>query len=483
MTTEDRLHFEPFVHLAGLTHDDVLVSWGGFWFRRPEEPDGYWSIVEDPSFADIERIDRRDSIGRRSEPYGSATVEVRSVETDEVVAQTSTDDANHAWVRGLEPDTEYRYRVVVDGEEWAAGPALACEVDDGGYRLVDHGRHYDNTFRTFPAADARVPVTFAVLGDYGVGILASDGRGATQHRVSKAIERAIDHHGVRFVVTTGDNVYLGEEDTEAGSGRHDDDWYFSFYEPYRHVINRVPVYPGVGNHDASDTEQSDDRDQLADNLFTDERFASGVEVGRASVDPGLNYRFDVGADVELIAIDTTLASDHDDYDQFFQIPRHRQFLDGIFRAEGHAEGEAFPRWRIPFSHHPPFCAGPSHPNMTAMIDDLVPLFERSGVRLVLAGHEHNFQLNEHHGITYVVTGAGGKVRQEPPQRFEEAHTAAWAAEGHFLLVHIDGADCTLVPVTEVTDEGELRHMSLHRPDGGRYPTPIELRSHLDPTNG
>ena len=29
-------HFEPFVHLAGLTHDDVLVAWGGFWFAEPD---------------------------------------------------------------------------------------------------------------------------------------------------------------------------------------------------------------------------------------------------------------------------------------------------------------------------------------------------------------------------------------------------------------------------------------------------------------
>jgi tartrate-resistant acid phosphatase type 5 len=475
-----RLHFEQFVHLAGLTHDDALFSWGGFWFRPPADPGGYWSIVEDPAFADIERIDRRETIGARSRPYGSAVVEVRSVDGDEVVARATTEDGNHVWVRGLRPSTRYRYRILVNGEEWGAGATLACEVDDGGFRLVDRGRRYDRTFRTLPAPFERVPVTFAVLGDYGLGLLAGGGRGATQHRVARALERAVDHHAVSLVVTTGDNIYLGDEDTVAGSGRHDDDWYFSFYEPYRHVINRVPVYPGVGNHDASDTEHSDDRDQLSDNLFTDERFRSGAEVGRASVDPGLFYRFDVGADLELIAIDTTLASEHEGYEQFFEIPRHRRFLEEVFRENGHSRGEAFPRWRVPFSHHPVFCAGPSHPNTEPMLRDLVPLFERSGVRLALAGHEHNFQLSEHHGITYVITGAGGKVRAEPPTNFAEAHTVAWAAEGHFLLVRIDGDRATLVPVTDVADDGTLHHLALHAPDGSRYPTPIELRSDLEP---
>ncbi|MCO8128555.1 metallophosphoesterase [Acidimicrobiia bacterium EGI L10123] len=478
--THPELHFEPFLHLAGLTHDDALFSWGGFWFRPPDDPDGHWTIVEDPAFADIEEIERRDTIGARSKPYGAARVEVRSLETGELAGAATVDDVNHAWVRGLEPRTRYRYRVLVDGDEWAAGPTRACEVDEGGFRLVDRGRRYDNTFRTFPAVRDRAPVSFAVLGDYGIGILASEGRGGVQHRLATALERAVEHHDVELVVTTGDNVYLGDEDTAAGTGRHDDDWYFSFYEPYRHVINRVPVYPSVGNHDTDDTEHSDDRDQLADNMFTDVRFAEGAEVGRASVDPGLNYRFDVGADVELIAIDTTLASDDDEHDQFFQIPRHRSFLEDIFRDEGHTEGEPFPRWRIPFSHHPAFCAGPHHPNTEPMVEELVPLFERSGVRLVLAGHEHNFQLSRHHGITYVVTGAGGKVRDGRPEGFEAAHTEGWAAEGHFLLVEIDGDRCTLTPVTDISDEGTIQRLVVHRPDGTEHPTPIVLHSDLGP---
>ncbi|MDY7099871.1 MAG: metallophosphoesterase [Actinomycetota bacterium] len=481
MSNDDRLHFEPFVHLAGLTHDDALISWGGFWFRMPDEPAGHWSIVEDPDLAGFDGIDRQDTIGARSRPYGPAVVEVRRADSGDTVAEVATDEANHAWVRGLEPGTLYRYRVLVDGDEWASGPTLDCEVDEGGFRLVDRGRTYDNVFRTFPSSDARAPVTLAVLGDYGVGVLASDGQGAAQHRVAAALERAIRHRGVDVVITTGDNVYLGDEDTAAGSGRHDDDWYFSFYEPYRHVINRVPVYPSVGNHDSSDTESADDRRQLDDNLFTTERFAPGAEVGRASIDPGLNYRFDVGADIELTAIDTTLASHDDRHEHFFQIPGHKRFLEDAFPGEGHAAGEAFPRWRIPFSHHPVFCAGPHHTNMDVMIDELVPLFERSGVRLVLAGHEHNFQVSEWNGITYVITGAGGKVRPEPPERFAEAHTVAWGNEAHFLLLEIDGDRCTLTPVTDVAEDGSLDHLALRRPDGGRYPTPIELRSHLTPT--
>ncbi len=474
MADDPTLHFEPFLYLAGLTHDDALIAWGGFWFRRPPADDegGHWSIVED---ADLERRtgdDRNDSIGARSAPYGHARVEVLDA-GGRTVAEATTDEVNHAWVRGLQPDTDYRYRVTVDGDEWAAGPTRRCEPDDGRFRLVE-GRPYDNRFRTFPAPDVRAPVAFAVLGDYGVGILASGGRGSRQHGVARAVERAVDHHDVRLVVTTGDNVYIGDEDTAAGSGREDDDWYFSFYEPYRHVINRVPIYPAVGNHDSDDTEASDDRGQLQDNLFTDERFTREAEAGRASVDPGLYYRVSVGADVDLISVDTTLASDHDEHEQFFEIPGHLSFLEDVFPpSDGTSDGDG-PRWRIPFSHHPPFCAGPSHANMERMIETVVPLYERAGVALALSGHEHNFQLNRRNGVTYVVSGAGGKSDYETPGGFEEAHTEAWAPGAHFLLVTVDGDELTLVPVTEVADDGALTPLDLRTPDGSTFATPIRL---------
>ena len=205
-----------------------------------------------------------------------------------------------------------------------------------------------------------------MLGDFGVGIV--DGRldGARQLLLARALDRPVRRHDVRLVISTGDNVYLGHEDT-AGTGNEDDDWYSSFYQPYRYVLDRVPFFPTVGNHDAGDTESSDDRDQLADNLFHDHRFRPEVETGSASLDPGLFYRFQVGADLEFICIDTSIASDLD----------VEHYFDDPSTATGSRTcSAAGARWRIPFSHHPPFCAGPEHPNTAGMVERLVPLFEQ-----------------------------------------------------------------------------------------------------------
>jgi len=62
----------------------------------------------------------------------------------------------------------------------------------------------------------------------------------------------------------------------------------------------------------------------------------------------------------------------------------------------------------------------------------VPLYRRSGVRLVLSGHEHNFQHSEQGGIHYFfVTGSAGKLRSGIPKGFASARTIGWARAAHF----------------------------------------------------
>jgi tartrate-resistant acid phosphatase type 5 len=425
------VHFEPFLHLAGLGHDKALIAWGGFYFRRGDSPYGEWRVVDDEELPS----GRTETIGAGSEPFGDAVVEVER--DGRVVAGARTDERNHVWVTGLEPDTEYRYRVLVDGRPWAEDELHDWSVEQA--TLVRAGGRYDNRFRTFPAPDAPAPVGFAVLGDFGVGIVDGRLEGTRQLLLARALERAVDTRDVRLVLTTGDNIYLGHQDT-AGTGNEDDEWYSSFYQPYRYVLNRVPFFPTVGNHDAGDSESSDDRDQLADNLFLDHRFRPEVETGSASLGPGLFYRFQVGANLEFICIDTSIATDMD-VEHYFDDPAHDRWIKATLEGEG-------ARWRIPFSHHPPFCAGPEHTNTTGMVQRLVPLFEQAGVRLVLSGHEHNFQYAVVNGIHYVVSGAAGKLRSEPPRHFEQAGTKAWAAAGHFLLGHADEERVVIEPVAD-----------------------------------
>lgn len=463
-------HFEPYVYLPGLTPDAALIAWGGFYFDVGRSADDSWEIVDDENV----RKARTDVIGERSTAYGEGVVQVFD-EAGNRVATASARDRNHVWVRGLEPNRSYRYEIHVDGKPWAAGRRRDWVQDDAEPRrgrLLESHREYVNVFRTHPPREQREPLTFAVLGDYGVGIRGGSQAARLQRRVARALERALTLYEPRLLLTTGDNIYLPSDESafpDQGSGDEDDDWFFTFYQPYRYVINRIPVYPCVGNHDAAETEQSDDREQLADNFFLRERFYRQQLEARASVEPGLFYRFRFGADVELVCLDTSEAVDLPER-HFFQNRAHLDFLEETFARPRPGS----PSWTIPFCHHPPFCAGPHHGNTGPMLDSLVPLFERAGVRVVLSGHEHNFQYSRYNGIHYLISGAAGRLREDPPRDFARAHTVAWATEGHLLLVQLDADEMRIRPVGEASDAG-LRDIRLQRPEGGTYPTPIRLR--------
>jgi tartrate-resistant acid phosphatase type 5 len=443
----EELHVEEFVHLVDLSHDRALIAWGAFTFRRTE--DGRWQIADDEELPSL--VGRRTSIGTGAEPYGAATVQVLAAGS--VVAEASTTDRTWVWLTGLGPDTEYRYRVVVDGREWAAGERRDWVPSGrGGYDLAPAGRSYDLRFRTWPHPDAETPpVRFVAIGDFGVGIRSDSESSRRQRRVAEVLDRLVQDHDVRFVVSLGDNIYRGEQgQVDEEGGGEDDEWYSSFFEPYRYAIARVPVFPAIGNHDTADTESSDDRRQMEDNFHVHERFRDGAD--RASVGPGLFYRLRYGRDLELVCVDTSLDSEDPEVHRYFQAADHREFLRASFAGRHR-------RWVVPFSHHPVFCAGPSHSNDEEMRRDLLPYFDAAGVRLVLAGHEHNFQVSEVDGRTYVISGAGGQLREGVPGDFEGAGTTAWAAQAHLLLVEVDGAEARLTPIAALLPDGAPHPMT------------------------
>jgi tartrate-resistant acid phosphatase type 5 len=456
------LHLEPFVHLVDVSHDRALVAWGAFWFHRPG-PTARWEIVDDQRLEEL--TGRHTCIGSSSEPFGDSLVEAYDADGS-VAASGRTSDRCWLWLDGLQPDTEYSYLVTVDGSPWAAGerwdwvPAPA-----GGYELAPAGRSYDFRFRTHPdPAQPSPPVRFAAFGDYGVGIRADAESSRRQRRIAEVLDRAVTDHDVRFVVSLGDNIYQGERgQIDDESGGEDDDWYSSYFQPYRYVLARVPVYPAVGNHDTTDTEGSDDRAQLMDNFYIEQRFAE--DSAGSSVGPGLFYQVRYGRDIELVCIDSSQADPDEHVNRFFQDEHHLDWLRGVFAADS-------VRWQIPFSHHPVYCAGPSHLNDAEMLETLVPLFDRAGVRLVLAGHEHNFQLCEDGDRTYVVSGAGGNLREGQPEDFAAAHTRAWNGQAHLVLIELDDRQATLTPVSGLLPDGTLHVMTGIGPDNETVTPPF-----------
>ena len=452
-------HAEPYVYLAGLTHKSALIAWGAFYFRA--RSDGTAKLVDDDDLQWV-HPPRCDSIGCTSKPYGPAEVEVRD-ETGAVVATAMTNDCNHVSVSGLKADTRYTYSIKVKHEIWASG--LRWDWDPAKQGLVQGGdAAYRNEFRTLPdpTQGLAAPFTFAVIGDFGSGIRKPSTPVKRQREVGLALQKAVEKENVRLILTTGDNIYASRRFLlwTKDSGVEDDDWFFTYFQPYRYAINRVPVFPSIGNHDTRETEECDDRDQVMDNFYLAARLATEEAAGRASVGPGLFYKFRVAADVEFVCLDTS--KEHFfKKGRLFSYPKHQEFVRNAFPASA----EQRIRWRIPFCHHPPFCAGPQHRNTDGM-EGVVQLFEAGGVRACFSGHEHNFQHSRWHGIDYFVSGAGSKIRSGTPGRTDEAHTVSWAPACHFLLVTIDGDTMTIRAIGDEV-EGELKEIERYDPDGNR----------------
>ena len=96
------------------------------------------------------------------------------------------------------------------------------------------------------------------------------------------------------------------------------------------------------------------------------------------------------------------------------------------------------------------------------------------MKAVFSGHEHNFQHSRFDGINYFITGAGGKVRLEPPLHFEDAHTTCWAAAGHFLLVEVTPDQMVVTPIATLGATGELAELDPFDPAGSQVAVPIVI---------
>jgi tartrate-resistant acid phosphatase type 5 len=464
MATNQR-RFEPFVHVVDVTADAAMVAWGGFFH---DMVDGRWQVVDDDDL-DGPRRGRGGSIGATSPAYGSATVEVLGP-SGCIVATASRDDANHVVVHGLAPDTEHTYRITVDGRPWADGGLREWVVDGDRSGPEPMDRRYDCRFRTHPAENDDQPVTLLVWGDYGVGI-DQDEDGRRQHGVARTMERLAARHPVRALVSLGDNIYHRPSGATTESGDEDDDWYLTFYEPYRFLIDHLPVYPAAGNHDGSDEEASDDRAQLADNFHLEARFgAGGLRGGHASMEPGLFYRASIGALVDLVCIDTTWGEREGEHR--FDDDEHRAWLEQVLVPRPWAEAAA--PWRLPFCHHPAFGAGPHHDIMREQVDALLPLYDQGAVRLLMSGHEHNFQHGRTGTLDHLVSGASAKLDERTPTRCQEAGTLEWAAAAHCLLVDIFADRIAVTPYGATEPGQEPQPIPLITPAGDPAPSTITI---------
>lgn len=361
------------------------------------------------------------TIGRGSAPMGAATIRI--------AGRTLTSPRNWVVVGELAPDTSYAYEIEVDGRRIGGG-----EV------------------RTHPVRARRL--AFFVLGDWGNDSQA-------QYRLAEAMRRELEKRGntpnpVRFVITTGDNLYAdGFLGLKYHTGSRDRDWEAKFFRPYAELIRRIPFHASLGNHDGNASEARADLDAYLDNFF----FPDNA--------PAHYYQWGFGGLVDFFALDST--------ENTSAGPPAPAYLPGgpqdTWLREALRASTA--PWKIAYFHHAPFNAGPRHPAFSRELEHFVRLFSQAGVSVVFNGHEHNFQFTTRGeatgGVLYVVSGAGGELRRRDVRaRMRAAHIAGWAPQNHFLLVEIEDRILRITPLG-------FESIVVRDPDGNVVPMPLEIR--------
>lgn len=311
--------------------------------------------------------------------------------------QVDSSFATILWMTdGLHPDTLY-YRVGAEGSEWLAVPgsqhrrrsrvAGLGPVPPGSrveYRVAAAGvRMGPYAFVTAPKPSAEETVRLLMFGDSGWG-------GEEQVRLAAHMRlREWD-----LAIHTGDLAYDDASEREL-TRRH--------FHVYGDLLAAVPFFPAIGNHDVRADGGASYEDAFA---------------WRPPRPAARYYAFRWGA-VQFVALDTS--SPHDDTRGLREgTGRQYDWLKATLRA---AAADSAVRWTVVYGHHPTYshALGVSgHGSDRGLRKHLAPLYERYGVDLVVAGHDHHYErmhpiregrpVSPGCGPVYVVTGGGGASR-------------------------------------------------------------------------
>jgi len=239
---------------------------------------------------------------------------------------------------------------------------------------------------TVPALTRPPLVRVAVAGDTGTGDSAEEATAEQMAEQAKANGGPYD-----ALLLLGDLIY------EDGQVDLVDD---AVTGPFAALLeNDTTLVPVLGNHDYLSDEQA----QIMDALGQDTTW----------------YVTHIGQ-LRVIVLDTERTDD----------PGQTAWLDDTLRTP-----QPPGTWTVVAMHKPAYSAG-YHGSDEQVQQLWAPLFDQYDVPLVLAGHDHDYQRSEPiDGVTYVVSGAGAKLRRTGHDDF----TAVSASTLHFvdLVVYSD----------------------------------------------
>ena len=266
------------------------------------------------------------------------------------------------------------------------------------------------SFKTAP--DHNAPFKYVVYGD-----------SRNDPDIHRDIAKNILKANPDLILHVGDMV---------NSGKRDYQWESQFFEPLRDVINHIPIFPALGNH------EEDAKNYF--NLFSLPNNESWYS---------FNY-----SNCHFVILDSNK--------EFAKgSPQYRWLKNDLAKANT--------KWKFVFLHHPPYGSGIYHGSLIKARNILTPLFRKYDVDIVFAGHHHIYERSYPIGsafeaksnpITYVVTGGGGgPLHKTEPNIW----TVLTGKVNNFCVVEIDGQKLDF----EALDENgrKLDKFSIEKSEG------------------
>ena len=254
-------------------------------------------------------------------------------------------------------------------------------------------------------SQAGIPFRFVVYGD--TRFTDPTNTNAASPPVRRALVQAIAEANPSFISVGGDIAYNGDDAN---------DWrvWDSETEVWRQ--RHISIYPALGNHDLHG-----DRTVALANYF--QRFPE-IENNR--------YYSVRTANTLMLVLDSSLDETSGPQGEWLakKLDSVASDVDFVFLV----------------LHHPPYTSSSNralggghsarHPEQL-LAQMLEKCQERTRARLVVfSGHVHNYERQEHNGVTYFVTGGGG-ARPYPIERTPDDPLYGKNVNYHYLLVEVD----------------------------------------------
>ena len=224
-------------------------------------------------------------------------------------------------------------------------------------------------------------VRFAVIGDNGTGESA-------EYEVAAQMEAYLKVVGYDFVTMMGDNIYGGHKPR---------DFELKFETPYKPLLDAgVKFYACLGNHDDSNE----------------------TRYKPFNMDGQRYYSFKKG-DAQFFVLDSN-------YMDAAQLEWINNQLSG-----------SAAKWKIAYFHHPLYSDGRFHGPDLDLRKQLMPMFEKYGLNVVLSGHDHVYErFKPEEGIYFFLVGNSGQLRYRNLRQGSGIMATGFDTDCTFMLVEI-----------------------------------------------